>query len=86
MSLREKQEQTAQAFLDGFNSGSIEGMVARRAPGCVHRILPRSFGAPDRDNSTYLEALKTLYPQLHNLAVWDISRGRIDITDTYYAS
>lgn len=54
--LRQALLSTAQAYVDGFNSPGpdLAGVVARRASGCMQRILPSTLGVPVQGNDEYV--------------------------------
>ena len=69
MSLSARQKQTAQAFVDGYNTWTIEGLLARRSKNCIHKIRPSSLQVPDKDNAQYEEQYSQLIPLLKNYKV-----------------
>lgn len=53
MSLRDQILKTIDGYLEGFNSNTPEGTIARRSPECKHRIIPESPQFPTRTNDEY---------------------------------
>jgi hypothetical protein len=69
MSQSARQKQPAQAFVDGYNTCTIEGLLARRSKHCIHKIRPASLQVPDKDNAQYEEQYGQLIPLLKNYKV-----------------
>lgn len=73
MSLAEAQKKTAQAFIDGYNEFTIEGLLRARSDDCVHAMLPASLGRPDRTNADYEKFFAQLKNMMGGMKVRDLA-------------
>lgn len=60
MSLAENQKRTAQAFINGYNEWTVEGLMRARSDDCIHAMLPASLNRPERTNKDYEQFFQPL--------------------------
>lgn len=71
MSYAEAQEKTAEAFIDGYNEFTVEGVLRVRADDCVHVMLPASLARPERTNAVYGKFFKGITTVMKDFKVRD---------------
>lgn len=69
MSLAEKQVQTAQTFIEGLRSTTVEGFLIRRSKDCIHKTRPASMQVPDKNNVMFEDQYRHILPLLKNYQV-----------------
>ena len=54
--------QTASAVISGYNTWSMDAIMAPRSPTCITQILPLSLGMPPMDNKEYVTYFSKILP------------------------
>ncbi|KFA68130.1 hypothetical protein S40285_10017 [Stachybotrys chlorohalonatus IBT 40285] len=78
--LRDQLLKVAHGYIDGFNQNTPEGVIAYRAPNCVHRIVPTSANIPARSNEEYQNFISSGFQIIKNFKL-RISEGHEPVID-----
>ena len=63
-----QKRKTAEAVVAAFNNMDVDGIIARRSPGCRRHFIPKSMGNSPQDNATYRDSLRQLSGVFQNFS------------------